>query len=102
MEEKNNEINKYILLISLKVYREQLLCCKQSYNLADYINNPIAKCTLAIINACENRSADSTQFDCDFVSSFLVYDYVKKNKELMEVHEIKKEMQLVESLMRIK
>ncbi len=92
--EDSSMIDEYVLLIMIKLYREQYKCCKQGYLFSDITLSPLVNATMKIMNPCTKE--DLEEF-C-WVDTYSVYKWVKERKEYLKYPPIKHEMTAINRL----
>ncbi len=93
--------DKYIMLVALKVYKEQIKYYKQTYNIATDLNNPLTLSVLKILNMCKTEKVGSSELECDYISSYYIYKWAKENSEKLNYKPINIQLKEIENL-RIK
>lgn len=94
------ELEKYLTLIFIKLYRAHLQCCHQSYELRisdkpyiDQTQDPL----LYEFNLLTNMYKQNEIIP--FISSRMSYDYVKTHSYLLEYNKIKTEIKKIDRLL---
>lgn len=93
------EFEKYLSLIFVKLYSAHLECCHQSYEVRrqppgglDRDKDPL----VYEFNDLTEQFADNKRVE--FISSGIVYDYVKSHKYLLDFEPIKKHVEIIEQI----
>jgi hypothetical protein len=86
------ETEKYVMLILLKVYKAQLICCKMGFNLSDNgfarDYNTIVFLFIQFTKFCNIKS----ELECTYISSAIVYSWVSEHDQYLNYEPIKKEL----------
>ncbi len=93
----SSEVEKFIAVILLKLYKSHLVCCKQSYDIRpngaySKMSNPIFYYFTRLAGLCDLSKGDMIDYiNCGPITSNIIFDYVSDNKRLLKYKPILKE-----------
>jgi hypothetical protein len=101
LRQKNKkELEQYLTLIFLKIYRSHMECCHQSYELrtskATHMIDSIGDPLIYEYNLIIKKYNPNTLIE--FVPSNIGYDWTKKNPSLLKYNAIKKEYDIIKQI----
>jgi len=101
LRQKNKkELEQYLTLIFIKLYRSHMECCHQDYEIrtskATYMIDSIGDALIYEYNLITKNYNPNTIIE--FVSSSIGYDWTKKHPSLLKYNAIKKEYDIIRQI----
>lgn len=100
------EVEKFIVVVLLKLYKSHLLCCRQSYDVRPNVEytaftQPIFYYFTKLANLSDLSTGDVVDnINCGPVTSADAYCYVAQNKRLLKYHSIRYEYNQISKMLR--
>ncbi|HMU45556.1 MAG TPA: hypothetical protein PKC72_04260 [Chitinophagaceae bacterium] len=99
-QSSNNEFEKYLTLVLLKIYRCHLTCCNQGYELRnrtsavgiDSIADPLLFEFNLVAKTFDNNKP------IEFINSAIAFSWVQENKKLLDYNKLKSEYDKIKKI----